>query len=127
MSQKPPSAHLAAAVCVAGLLNAAAPARFGDGCVTLEFTSGWNLICVPVIPREPSVASAFRPLGPALRGSHAYRPVKDGSAWQSYHPDCPPFLNSLEELTPGCPLLIELETPGHLEIAGVHARVSKGQ
>jgi len=85
--------------------------QFGSESQQFTLDSGWDLISLAVHPDDMSPASIFSPILADLIQ------VKDRE--ESYDPNVPEYLNTLEELTDGYAYWIEMENPAALSISGL--------
>ncbi|MBI2913627.1 MAG: hypothetical protein HYY03_06875 [Chloroflexi bacterium] len=83
----------------------------------ISISPGWNFIGYPAGEAKP-IADVMGSL--AYNSVWAYQPGQ-ASSWQSYDPNVPPFLNTLQQFEPGRGYALNASAAGALTIANVEA------
>ncbi len=80
----------------------------------IAISPGWNFIGYPAHQARP-VADVLA--GVAYNSAWAYDPALSPSPWQSYDPDVPPFLNTLQEFTAARGYALNASSAGMLTVS----------
>ncbi|MBI2912720.1 MAG: hypothetical protein HYY03_02230 [Chloroflexi bacterium] len=83
------------------------------GTTEIAIAQGWNFIGYPSGQTKP-VADVLS--GLTYNSAWAYDPSLSPSPWQSYDPNVPPFLNTLQNFTPGRGYALNAPGPGTVTV-----------
>ncbi len=84
------------------------------GSTEIAIFQGWNFIGYPS-DQTRSVPNVLA--GVSYNSAWAYDPSLAPSPWQSYDPDVPPFLNTLQQFTPKRGYALNASAPGELTVS----------
>ena len=93
------------------------------GTTQIAISQGWNFIGYPSGQTQP-VADVLA--GLTYNSAWAYDPTLSPSPWQSYDPNVPPFLNTLQDFTPGRGYALNAPGPGTVTVTNSAAATAAG-